>query len=356
MPAGTSSHQEAADSGVHGHFRRRRRWAAGAAGLVLLLGMGGLIAGRFILPGPRPHQGAARPPGATSVIPIDARALAPTAPPTPPPLPVDWLGQHGQPSLAIDAESAIVVDSDSREVMWARDEHSRRPPASLTKIVTAMVAADLASSFDQQITVPPEATTLESDSTFMGLSPGEVVTVRDLMYGMFLVSGNDAAETLARAFVPRERFVQLMNEKAASLGMRDTQFANPSGLDDPAMRTTAYDLAIAAEAIATRYSAIMAVAGAKDQLLPQNPTHKAFFFHTFIKLVSTYPGATGLKTGYTDDAGYCLVGTATRGDRHLLVVLMGGDLELTADASKLLDYGFSQPRPVPIDPSTIPGV
>jgi len=325
-------------------------------GLVLLLGTAGLIAGRSGISVSHAHQGAATASRATSVIPVDPRALAPVAPPTPPPLPIDWLGQHGQPSLAIDAESAIVVDADTREVMWERDDHSRRPPASLTKVVTAMVAADLASSFDQQITVPVEATTLESDSTFMGLSPGEVVTVRDLMYGMFLVSGNDAAETLARAFVPRERFVQLMNEKAASLGMRDTQFTNPSGLDDPAMRTTAYDLAIAAEAIATRYSAIMAVAGAKDQLLPQNPTHKAFFFHTFIKLVSTYPGATGLKTGYTDDAGYCLVGTATRGDRHLLVVLMGGDLELTADASKLLDYGFSQPRPVPIDPSTIPGV
>ena len=323
---------------------------------MLLLGTAGLIAGRSVLPVPPAHQRAAKTSGATSVIPIDPRALAPVAPPTPPPLPIDWLGQHGQPSLAIDAESAIVVDADTKEVMWAREEHSRRPPASLTKIVTAMVAADLASSFDQETTVPVEATTLESDSTFMGLSPGEVVTVRDLMYGMFLVSGNDAAETLARAFVPRERFVQLMNEKAASLGMRDTEFTNPSGLDDPGMHTTAYDLAIATEAIATHYPAIMAVAGAKDRLLPENPTHKAFFFHTFIKLVSTYPGATGLKTGYTDDAGYCLVGTATRGDRHLLVVLLGGDLELTLDACKLLDYGFSQPRPVPIDPSTIPDV
>jgi len=296
------------------------------------------------------------PPVATSVIPIDARLLAPTAPPPPATLPVDWLGQHGQPGLAIAAESAIVVDADTREVMWARDEHARRPPASLTKIITAMVAADLASSFDEQVTVPVEATSLESDSTFMGLSPGEVVAVRDLMYGMFLVSGNDAAETLARAFVPRERFIQLMNDKAVFLGMRDTQFTNPSGLDDPGMHTTAYDLAIAAEAVASRYPAIMAVAGARDQLLPQTPTHKAFFFHTFIKLVSAYPGATGLKTGYTDDAGYCLVGTATRGDRHLLVVLMGGDLELTVDAERLLDYGFSQPRPVPLDPSTIPNV
>jgi len=270
------------------------------------------------------------------------------------PVMVDWLAEHGQPAIAITSESAILVDVDSKEVMWARAEHSRRPPASLTKMVTAMVAADLASSFDQEVTVPIEATSLESDSTMMGLSAGEVVNVRDLMYGMFLVSGNDAAETLARAFVPRDRFVQLMNDKAAELGMLDSHFTNADGLDDAELRTSAYDVAIAATAIATRYPGIMAIAGARSEVLPQTPTHKAYSFNTFIKLVSTYPGATGLKTGYTDDAGYCLAGTATRGDRHLLVVLLGGDLGLTSDATRLLDYGFSEPQPVPSARSTIP--
>ena len=270
------------------------------------------------------------------------------------PLIVDWLAEHGQPAVAITSESAILVDVDSKEVMWARAEHSRRPPASLTKMVTAMVAADLASSFDQEVTVPVEATSLESDSTMMGLSAGEVVTVRDLMYGMFLVSGNDAAETLARGFVPRDRFVQLMNDKAAELGMLDSHFTNADGLDDPELRASAYDLAIAATTIATRYPGIMAITGAKVEVLPQTPTHKAYAFNTFIKLVSTYPGATGLKTGYTDDAGYCLAGTATRGDRHMLVVLMAGDLGLTNDATKLLDYGFSEPRPAPSSFQTIP--
>ncbi len=323
---------------------------------MLVLGAVALLVGRSELAAAQAHHAPATAHDTTSVIPVDPRLLAPTAPPTPWPLPIDWLGQHGQPELSITSESAILVDLDTREVMWARNEHAKRPPASLAKMVTAMVAADLASSFNQEITVPAEATTLESDSTFMGLSPGEQVTVRELMYGMFLVSGNDAAETLARAFVPRDRFVQLMNDKAALLGMADTHFSNPSGLDDPNLRTTAYDLAIAGAAIARSYPAIMAVAGAKDQLLPATPSHKAFFFHTFIKLVSTYAGATGLKTGYTDDAGYCLVGTATRGDRHLLVVLLDGDLGLTSDAAKLLDYGFSKPRPAPFDPTTIPNV
>ena len=327
-----------------------------AAGLVFVVATAAALVGHSVLISASAHRATVKSLDGVSVIPVDPRLLAPTAPPTPAPLAIDWLGQHVQPDLSIASESAILLDLDAMEVMWARNEHSRRPPASLTKMVTAMVAADLASSFDQEIAVPSEATTLESDSTFMGLTPGELVTVRDLMYGMFLVSGNDAAETLSRAFVPRDRFVRLMNEKAAALGMVDTNFTNPSGLDDPSLRTSAYDLAIAGATIAKHYPQIMAVAGTKDMLLPQTPTHKAFFFHTFIKLVSTYPGATGLKTGYTDDAGYCLVGTATRGDRHLLVVLLGGDLNLTNDATKLMDYGFSRPRPVPFDPLTMPNV
>jgi serine-type D-Ala-D-Ala carboxypeptidase (penicillin-binding protein 5/6) len=324
--------------------------------VVLMLATASTLLIHSVAPAPHGQVVQAQVATRSSVIPVDPRLLGPTAPPTPAPLAVDWLGQHGQASLSIDSQSAILVDADTKEVVWARDERSRRPPASLTKMVTAMVAADLVSSFEQPITVPVEATTLESDSTFMGLSPGEVVTVRDLMYGMFLVSGNDAAETLARGLVTRERFVQLMNDKAAALGMRDTHFTNPSGLDDPDLHTTAYDVAIAATTIATRYPAIMAVAGVKDQLLPGTPEHKTFFFHTLTKLIGTYPGATGLKTGYTDDAGYCLVGTATRGDRRLVVVLLGGDFGLTADAVKLLDHGFSQPRPLPFDSSTIPNV
>jgi D-alanyl-D-alanine carboxypeptidase len=187
----------------------------------------------------------------------------------------------------------------------------------------------------------------------MGLSPGEVVTVRELLEGVFLVSGNDAAETLARAFTDRDHFIQLMNEKAAALGMRDCHFTNPTGLDDPGLRASAYDLAIAAVAIATRYPDVTAIAGQKNADLPATATHKDFSLATLIKLVSVYPGATGLKSGYTDDAGYCLVGTATRGDRHLAVVLLHSDLSLTVDATRLLDYGFSLPRPGPSDASDI---
>ena len=276
----------------------------------------------------------------------------PVAPPAPGPLGVDWLATHPPPDLGLDADGAVLVDLDTNELIWARDTHGARPPASLTKLLTVMVAADLADSLDQQVTVPADATQLDPDGTMMGLSPGEVVSVRDLLYGVFLVSGNDAAETLARAFTSRARFIELMNEKAAALGMRDSWFTNPSGLDDPGLRASPYDLAVAASTLAAHYPQVAALAGTRDAALPASDGHKAFFMHTLIRLVSVYPGATGLKSGYTDDAGYCLVGTATRGGRHLAVVLMHDDLALTADASRLLDYGFALPRPERSDPRT----
>lgn len=281
-------------------------------------------------------------------------ALKPVATPVPAVLRTDWLALHPQPALDVHAQAAILVDLDSREVMWARDEQTPLAPASLAKLVTVLVALDLATSLDQQVTVPQAATQMESDSTMMGLQAGEVLTVRDLLSGVFLVSGNDAAETLASAFVDRGRFIQLMNARAAALGMRDSHFTNPTGLDDPGLRTTVYDLAIATVALVTRYPDVLAIAGAREQYLPATPTHQAYELHSLVRLISLYPGATGLKTGYTDDAGYCLAGTATRGGRHLTAVLLHSDLSLTSDATTLLDYGFGQLPAEPLDPSTIP--
>lgn len=202
-----------------------------------------------------------------------------------------------------------------------------------------MVASDL-SPLDGQVPVPVEATQVEGDSTLMGLAAGQVVTVRDLMYGVFLQSGNDAAETLARGLTGRDRFVELMNRKAAALGMVDSHFTNPSGLDEPGMRTTAYDMAVAAVAIATRYPDLLAISGTAHVVLPATASHRAFDLHALNRLVGGYAGATGLKTGHTDDAGFCLVGTAKRAARQLVAVLMGDGWSLTADAVKLLDYGF----------------
>jgi D-alanyl-D-alanine carboxypeptidase (penicillin-binding protein 5/6) len=212
-----------------------------------------------------------------------------------------------------------------------------------------MVAADLA-PLDRVVRVTSATDAdavreVEPTSTVMGLTAGEKLRVSDLLYGLFLRSGNDAAETLAGGVVHRDQFVRLMNQKAASLHMVDSHFTTPVGLDDPAMRTTAYDLALAAAAIVTRYAALLAISGTPSITLPQTATHKQFAMVNYNKLVLpgtafTYAGATGMKTAFTDDAGQCMVATATRAGRHLVVVVLDSDVFFT-DAVKLLDYGFS---------------
>src|SRR5438128_11369547 len=147
---------------------------------------------------------------------VELYELVPTAPPPP----------------VIKARSAVLVDLDSGKTLYQLDPHGRHAPASLTKVVTALVALDHL-RLDQTVTVPVSINQLPWDSTRMGLRPGERLTVRELLYGLFLNSGNDAAITLSEAAMPRATFVGLMNAKAAKLGMADTHYAYPIGMDDP---------------------------------------------------------------------------------------------------------------------------
>ncbi len=252
----------------------------------------------------------------------------------------DWLRTHPAPALGEKAQAGIVVDLDSRRVLWAKDAYARRAPASLTKMMTAVVALDHA-TLDREVVVPEAAASVEPD--VMGLSAGETVTVRDLMYGLFLDSGNDAAETLAQTLIPRERFVAEMNARAGRWGLRDTRFTNPTGLDDPGLRSSAYDLAVIAGHLELEHPELMQIAGVRERPIPASDKHKAFDPYSLNKLLWTYPGATGLKTGFTDDAGGCVVGTATRDNRRLVAVVLNSDVFFT-DAARLLDYGFSTPR------------
>lgn len=265
------------------------------------------------------------------------------------PFSTSWLQDHPSPDLGIDGQADVLVDADAGRVLWARSSHASRAPASLTKLVTAMVAADLA-PLDRSVTVTAQTDVgavrrVEPESTVMGLTAGEVLTVRELMYGLFLRSGNDAAETLGSGLIPRADFIQRMNDKAAALHMTDSHFTTPIGLDDPAMKTTAYDLAIAAATIATRYPQLLAISGTPSMTIQQTATHKGFAMVNYNKLVIpgneyTYAGATGMKTAFTDDAGPCMVATASRSGRVLVAVVMDST-NFFADATRLLDYGYS---------------
>ncbi|HAC46897.1 MAG TPA: D-alanyl-D-alanine carboxypeptidase [Chloroflexi bacterium] len=254
-----------------------------------------------------------------------------------------WLAVNHQPSLPIHGQAAYLVDLDTRQVMWARDPETSRAPASLTKLITAMVAVDDAGSLDRTVVVAKEA--VQVVPSVMGLSAGESLTVRQLLDGLFLDSGNDAAEALARGIVPRDRFIRQMNQKAKSIGLTASHFVNPSGLDAPGHGMSAHDLAHAAAYLDQYYPELANIAATRDVRIPATGQHKAFYPHNLNQLIYTYPGATGLKTGLTDNAGGCIVATATRNGRHLIAVVLNATLHSAADATVLLNYGFStQPR------------
>jgi len=256
---------------------------------------------------------------------VELYELAPTAPPPP----------------VIKAQSAIMIDVDSGKTLYQLDPHGRHAPASLTKIVTALVALDHL-RFDQTVTVPVSINQLPWDSTRMGLRAGERLTVRELLYGLFLNSGNDAAITLSEAAMPRTTFISLMNARAAAIGMSDTHFVNPIGLDDPGHYTSAADLARASEELIRRFPEVAAMAATPSLTLPATATHHAYTLYNLNELVRKYPGATGLKTGWTGHAGGCLIATAARAGRHLMVVVLASP-RIFDEAAALLDYGFANP-------------
>jgi len=282
---------------------------------------------------------------------IPSAAPAPTATPSPRPTvrsrPVAT--PHPIPVPVVGAQEVALVNLDTGRFLWQVSSRATRAPASLTKIFTAMVAVDLI-GMNTTVTVPASISQLPADSTFMGLTAGERLTVRELLDGVFLNSGNDAAETLASAVTSRSSFIAAMNTKAARLGLRGTHFENPSGLDAAGHYSSAYDLALAAVYLESHYPALVAIAATPALTIPATATHKAFALANINKLLRSYPGAYGLKTGWTEAALGCLITTSSRGGHRLLAVMLGAPNGTAyAEMPKVLDYGFELlgvlPRP-----------
>ena len=253
------------------------------------------------------------------------------------------------PAPAIDAQEVVLVNLDTGRFLWQSNGRAAWAPASLTKIFTAMVAVDLM-GLNTVVTVPDSIRQLPADSTFMGLSPGERVTVRELLYGVFLNSGNDAAETLASATTSRSTFIADMNAKALRLGLKTTHFLNPTGLDGAGHYSSAVDLATAAVYLESHYQSLVGIAATPAITLSATATHKAYALVNLDKLLRTYPGTYGLKTGWTELALGCLITTSSRGGHRLLAVLLGAPNGTAyAQMPKVLDYGFELlgvlPRP-----------
>lgn len=250
-----------------------------------------------------------------------------------------WMRRHpiAQPP-AINAHAAIVIDLGSGEILYEKDATSRYPEASLTKMMTAMVAVDLA-PLDTVITVPQAATQVEPNH--MGIQTGEQLTLQQLLEGMLLDSGNDAAEAIAMGMVDRGTFIALMNQKVAQLHLRETHFANPTGLDDANHYSSAYDLAVISATLLQDYPALRTIVGTRSLVIEATPQHGYFNPINIDRLLWSYPGAIGIKPGYTGAANYCLAAAASRSGRTILAVVLDSTQHFT-DATTLLNFGFAQ--------------
>lgn len=245
----------------------------------------------------------------------------------------------------ISAKSAIVINGITGEVIFEKNAYERLPMASTTKIMTALLLAEQ-KDLSKQICCTKEMVTVEGSS--MGLLVGDLVTYNDLLYGMLLPSGNDAANTTAIALGGSiENFVSLMNRKARLLKLNDTNYVTPSGLDADGHFTTAYDLARLASYALKNDNFRKASSSYTARLCYGNPPYnRTLTNHN--KLLNSYDGLIGVKTGFTKKAGRCLVTAAQRDNSQIIVVTLN-DGNDWSDHRNLLDFGFSKLSNVNLD-------
>lgn len=242
-------------------------------------------------------------------------------------LPAAFAGED----IAKSAESAVLMDAATGTVIYEKNADRRALIASTTKIMTALIALEHASPGDT-LEVPAEAAGIEGSSMY--LTAGQQVTVRDLLYGLMLKSGNDAAAALAiHCAGSVTSFAELMNQKAAALGMRGTSFCNPHGLNAEGHYSTARDMALLTRA-ALKNEALSQIVGSKYAKVG------GITIKNHNRLLWSYPGADGVKTGYTANAGRCLVSSATRDGMRLIAVTLN-DSNDWADHTAMLDHGFT---------------
>lgn len=241
----------------------------------------------------------------------------------------------------ITAISALFVDTTTGQVLYEKNSQQELSIASLTKIMTTIIALENKTPEDL-FTVSEHASSMEPDKMY--LIAGEKISLSNLLDGIFLVSANDAAEVIAEnTSGRREEFINLMNSKARQLGMNNTFFLNPSGLEEDFAKqySTALDVAVMSRYLITRWPNVVNISSQPHVYIERTDYHQDYDMYSGINLLTTYPGVLGLKTGYTPVAGLTLVTLARRGDKEVLGVLLGA-VNRRDDAKALLDYSFKK--------------
>ena len=244
--------------------------------------------------------------------------------------------------LPLTSRAALLMEKTTGQILFAQNEHEALEPASVTKIMTLLLTMDAidsgALSYDDVVTVSANAAGMGGSQVF--LAEGEKITVEELLKSVCVSSGNDAAVALAeKVSGVTELFVEQMNNRAKGLGMDDTHFVNCTGLTAKGHVTSAYDIALMSRELLTRHPDIRRF----TTIWTDTIRGGAFGLANTNKLIRFYDGATGLKTGYTASAGYCISATAEREGMELIAAIMKGETadKRNTDAKALLNYGFS---------------
>ncbi|MFP5502262.1 MAG: D-alanyl-D-alanine carboxypeptidase family protein, partial [Candidatus Sericytochromatia bacterium] len=240
------------------------------------------------------------------------------------------------PAPALSAAAAVVLDVQSGQLLFGRNTHTRRAPASTTKIMTGLLAVE-SGRLDEVVTISKRAASIGEATIY--LKEGEQLTLRELTYGVLLSSGNDASTAVAEFVAGSEaKFVEMMNERAKELGLTNTHFNNPHGLPAEDHYSTAYDLAQLLR-VAIQNPEWQAIAATKWKKVPLQGKADGRTLKNHNKLLWSYPYASSGKTGYTFAAGRCFVGSAKKGNRQVVQTVLGAP-DLWADAQKMLAYGL----------------
>ena len=236
----------------------------------------------------------------------------------------------------VSASSAVLMVADTGEVVFEKNAHIKRGVASTTKIMTALITAEQCTPM-REVIATSEMVNVEGTS--MGLKAGDRVTFHDLIYGMLLASGNDAANTAAVSIAgSMEKFAELMNKKAKEIGMTNTNFVTPSGLDDENHYSTAYDMALLG-CYALENNVFKEACGTVSAKLCYGNEPYTRYLSNHNRLLKEYDGALGIKTGFTKKSGRCLVSAAEKNGVMLVCVTLNAPDDWN-DHKKLLDYGF----------------
>lgn len=244
----------------------------------------------------------------------------------------------GVSALETSAKAAIIICGDTGEVIYSKNAGQRLPMASTTKIMTGLLLCEYG-NLNREITVTDEMLRVEGSS--MGLLVGDKVTLHDLLYGLMLASGNDAANTIAIVIAGSiQDFAVLMNKKAKEIGLENTNFVTPSGLDDEKHYTTAYDLALLTK-YALQNEDFAAAVGSKSATMNYGnpPYRRTLTNHN--KLLKSFDGCIGVKTGFTKKSGRCLVSAAKRDGKFVIAVTLN-DPNDWQDHKNMLEYGLSK--------------